>query len=89
MFGRKKKKENLVRLEGVITFFGSHNALRAEKILKKNKYDAVLVPGPRAISPNCGVALRFDYIKTQEIETLLREKHVEYEAFHHHPVRAR
>ena len=54
---RKKnfKEENLSRLEGVITFYGSHHALRAHELLKKNKIDAVLIPGPREISPNCGV----------------------------------
>jgi len=86
MFGKKKKKKDLLPLEGVITFFGSHNALRAERILKENDYTVALIPGPRAISPNCGVALRFDYTKMQGIEILLLEKQVKYEAFHHYPL---
>ena len=72
-------------MEGVITFYGSHHAMRAEKVLHESDYEAVLVPGPREISPNCGVALRFDYEKKEDCEELLKQKSVQYEAFHHYP----
>jgi hypothetical protein len=75
------------KLEGVVTFFGSHHALRAESVLKKAGQAVRLVPGPREISPNCGVALRFMHEKKEEIADLLQRGAVQYEAIHHYPER--
>src|SRR5437868_6905431 len=47
-------------MDGLITFFASHYALRAETVLKRGGLPAKLVAGPRDLSPNCGVALRFE-----------------------------
>jgi len=44
-----------------------------------------LIPGPRNISPNCGVALRFSYDRLEEALTVLKEGSVQYEAVHHYP----
>lgn len=85
MFGRKRQEAVHTGLEGVITFFGSHHALKAEKVLKDSTKPAALIPGPRDISPNCGVALRFDYLDRENVSILLEEKHVRYEAIHHYP----
>lgn len=79
------KKNQRAHLEGVITFFGSHHALRAEKLLAGEGFDAVLVPGPREISPNCGVALRFDFSRQEECSQLLKRKSVQIEAIHYYP----
>lgn len=83
---RKKKKE-CAHLEGVITFYGSHHALRAEKVLMQEGLEAVLIPGPREISPNCGVALRFDFHEKESCAAVLEERSVQIEAFHHYPER--
>lgn len=85
MFRKKKKKKNLSILAGVVTFFGSHHALRAEKVIKESGRPAALIPGPREISPNCGVALRFNYEDQAGVEELLLEKKVHYEALHYYP----
>ena len=82
---RKKDKQNLTELAGVATSFGSHHALRAEKVVKESGRPAALIPGPREISPNCGVALRFDYRDQSEVEELLKQKEVHFEAFHYYP----
>ena len=81
----KRKKIDLHTLEGVITFFGSHHAIRAEGVLKKNGFAAVLIPGPREISPNCGVAVRFDYSLEQEVRAILQEHMIHFEDIHHYP----
>jgi hypothetical protein len=83
----KKKEEDLSSLEGVVTFFGSHHALRAENVMRKNGYPAVLIPGPREISPNCGVALRFDYAKKGEVVKLFSENYVHFEDVHFYPAK--
>jgi len=85
MFGRGKRSPDTTELEGLITFFGSYHALKAEKLLKNAGKPAALVPGPRDISPNCGVALRFDYSDSDGVRSLLEEYDVRYEAIHHYP----
>lgn len=87
MFGRKSKQSAGDTLEGVLTFFGSHHALRAESVLKKAGFPVRLIPGPREISPNCGVALRFSYDRREEALTTLKAGSVQYEAVHHYPER--
>ena len=82
-----KDAEDLASLEGVVTFFGSHHALRAENVMRKKGYRAVLIPGPREISPNCGVALRFDYAMKDEVVKLFSENYVHYEDVHHYPAK--
>jgi hypothetical protein len=85
MWGRRRRDEQPEGLEGVVTFFGSHHALRAERVLQEARERAVLVPGPREISPNCGVALRFDYGRREQVRALLEEKLVQYEEIHYYP----
>jgi hypothetical protein len=87
MFGKKlkKQKQMCAELEGVITFYGSHHALRAEKQLKASGLKVVLIPGPREISPNCGVALRFDFALCDECRKILKEASVQLEEIHHYP----
>jgi hypothetical protein len=83
VFGRRGTPRK--RLDGLLTFYGSYHALRAESVLKKAGHDVRLVPGPRAISPNCGVALRFDIERRVEIETVLEQGAVQVEAVHNYP----
>jgi hypothetical protein len=88
MLKKKKSREDttdISTLEGVITFFGSHHALRAEWVLKKHGIRAVLIPGPREISPNCGVAVRFDYGRKDEVMGLFNKYFVHHEDIHHYP----
>ncbi len=85
MARKRKNRIDLRALEGVVTFFGSHHALRAEEVLKKNGLQAVLIPGPREISPNCGVALRFEYSRRAEVERLFEQFFVHYEDIHLYP----
>jgi hypothetical protein len=85
MFGKKQRPSEQEPLDGVITFYGSFYALRSESVLKKAGFPVRLIPGPRAISPNCGVALRFPYARKDEVEAALAESHVQFEAMHQFP----
>jgi len=76
-------------LDGVVTFFGSYHAMRAESVLRKNGWKARLIPGPREISPNCGVALRFEWERREEARLLLERNLVQYEDFHYYPEKGR
>ena len=45
-----------------------------------------LIPGPRELSPNCGVALRFEYSRSEAALAILADKKVQIEAIHeYHP----
>lgn len=69
-------------MNGLISFFASHHAIRAETILKRHGHAAKLVPGPRELSPNCGVALRFDYSLREPVATLLAANRVRIDGIH-------
>ena len=84
MFGRHAAAAR-EPLDGLLTFFGSYHALRAESVLKKAGHVVRLVPGPRAISPNCGVALRFAHERKEETAVILKQSLVQFEAMHHYP----
>ncbi len=68
--------------DGLVTFFGSFHAVRADKVLRKHGHDGRLVPGPRDISPHCGVALQFRLAEETQVRGLLAASKVEVEAFH-------
>ncbi|MFQ5645863.1 MAG: DUF3343 domain-containing protein [bacterium] len=60
----------------VATFNATHYALRAEKLLKKEKLGAKLVPVPRQVSSNCGLALEFDCSRKDFVNELFKNKNV-------------
>ena len=69
-------------MDGLISFFASHHAIRAETVLKRHGHTARLVPGPRELSPNCGVALRFEYARRDEVLPLLGAHRVRIDGVH-------
>lgn len=72
----------MTKLDGLISFFASHYAVRAEAVLQRAGYQVLLIPGPKELSPNCGVALRFEYVLCPEILALLAEKRVKIDEVH-------
>jgi hypothetical protein len=73
-------------MDGLISFFASHHAIRAETVLKRRGFQSQLIPGPKELSPNCGVALRFDYARRADVVALLSEKKVRIDGIHlYHP----
>ena len=69
-------------MDGLISFFASHYAIRAEMVLKRNGLAAQLIPGPKELSPNCGVALRFDYAQRENALAVLAAKNVRIDGVH-------
>ncbi len=41
-------------------FNSAHRVMKAENILKKSGLTILLIPAPRAISTDCGLAIRYD-----------------------------
>ena len=74
-------------MDGLISFFASHHAIRAETVLKRNGFASQLIPGPKELSPNCGVALRFHYIQREDVLAVLAAKNVRIDAVHSYQAR--
>jgi Putative Se/S carrier protein-like len=71
-------------MDGLISFFASHHAIRAETLLKRGGFGSQLIPGPKELSPNCGVALRFDYARRDDVLKLLTDKKVRIDGVHYY-----
>ena len=56
---------------GVVLFYTNSSALRAEKALVQAGLAVKLIPTPRELSSDCGIALRFDVAQRQQVESLL------------------
>jgi hypothetical protein len=65
-----------------VSFFASEHAMRAERVLERAELPARLVPGPREVSPNCGVAVAFRWEDEAKVEEALQSKKIRYEAMH-------
>ena len=69
-------------LDGLLTFFGSHHAIRADKTLRDAGHSSELIPGPKDLSPNCGTAVRFVLAEREVVLGLLAARHVEVDEVH-------
>ena len=69
-------------MDGLISFFASHYAIRAETVLQRDGFTVQLIPGPKELSPNCGVALRFDYAQRENVLAVLAAKNVQIDGVH-------
>ena len=56
--------------------------MRAERVLQRAQLQARLVPGPREVSPNCGVAVAFDWDQEPEVVRALTDAKIRLEAIH-------
>ncbi|OFW65849.1 MAG: hypothetical protein A2Z12_04800 [Actinobacteria bacterium RBG_16_68_21] len=69
-------------LDGLITFFASHHAIRADKVLRDAGFATELASGPKELSPNCGTALRFELSRTDDALAVLADRHVQVDEVH-------
>ena len=66
----------MVRENDFVAIFHSiHRVLKAEKILKSAQVDFLLIPVPRQLTADCGLALRFSAeVKDELLAVLAQEK---------------
>lgn len=66
----------MVRENDFVAIFHSiHRVLKAEKILKAVQVDFLLIPVPRQLTADCGLALRFSAeVKDELLAVLAQEK---------------
>ncbi len=54
----------------VAIFNSVHRVMKAEKLLKGEKLPMLLIPAPRALSSDCGLAIRYTAVDRERIEAL-------------------
>ncbi len=57
----------------VAIFNNIHRVMKAEKILKERRLKMLLIPAPRALKSDCGLALRYEEADRSLIEEALRD----------------
>ena len=57
--------------EFVAVFNSIHRVMKAEKLLKEQKLPILLIPVPRALASDCGLAIRYDAPSREQVEQLL------------------
>ena len=55
----------------VAIFHSLHRVMKAEKILQGQQISFLLIPVPRQLSADCGMALRFSFAIRQTVEDIL------------------
>ena len=67
---------------GVVLFYSTNWAIRAEKFLQKAGLEVKLIPVPRHLSSDCGVCLRFNWADEEAVRRALEGAKVEIEGIH-------
>ena len=67
---------------GVVLFHTTSSAMRAERVLLQAGYTIRLIPTPRQLSSNCGMALRFDWEQYEPVRSALEKAQVEIDSIH-------
>ncbi len=55
----------------VAIFHSIHRVMKAEKVLKAEKQQILLIPVPRQLTSDCGLAIRFSEATRAEVEAVL------------------
>lgn len=67
---------------GVVLFHTISAAMRSEKVLKKAGISIKLIPTPRELSSDCGIAMRFHWTQAEHVKTALDTARVEIAGIH-------
>jgi hypothetical protein len=67
---------------GVVLFFTSSSAMQAEAVLLKGGLTVKLIPTPGEFSSDCGLSLRFEWVRNEKVRSLLEKCHLEIAEVH-------
>jgi len=68
--------------ELVAIFHSIHRVMKAEKILKQAQMSILLIPVPRQLTSDCGLAIRFEASLRGEVEATLAAAGLEIQELH-------
>lgn len=66
----------------VITFESVHYVMKAEKMLKEHGFKIALIPTPREVSSDCGIAIELAADKLDVVKDLLQKNGVVPDKFY-------
>lgn len=66
----------------VLVFESIHQVMRAERILKEKGFSIDLIPVPRQISSDCGVAIELPWEEKEEAQLKLEEGRISFQGFY-------
>ena len=72
---------------GVLLFHTNSAVMQAEALLSNANFAIKLIPTPRELSSDCGVALRFEWERRADVRALLDSAHIEVSDIHPLPRR--
>jgi hypothetical protein len=68
----------MVRENDLVAIFHSiHRVMKAEKVLKSAGADILLIPVPRQLNSDCGLAIRYAPQESVRVEQILRRAELE------------
>lgn len=66
----------------LVLFHSTAHAIRAEKVLEEAGFRIKMIPTPRQLSSDCGMALRFDRTEEETVAATLGENKVPINGIH-------
>ncbi len=66
----------------VVLFYSTAHALRAEKVLQRAGFAIKMIPTPRQLSSDCGMAVRFEQGDEARVAATLQENNVPTNGIH-------
>ena len=66
----------------VVLFHSTSHAIRAEKVLQRAGLTIKMIPTPRQLSSDCGMALRFGRADEEQVAVLLEKNGVPVNGIH-------
>jgi hypothetical protein len=68
-------EEQMVREDDLVAIFHSiHRVMQAEKVLKQAGAEILLIPVPRQLTSDCGLAIRYSPAAQAMVEEVLRRE---------------
>jgi hypothetical protein len=80
-----RERDRTELLEGVLTFEGTVQALRADKRIRGAGIECRLVPTPRELSSTCALALAFGHADRDAVATAIAMHELSIEAAYLYP----
>lgn len=68
--------------KSVVIFYSTSAAIRTESLAKKQQLVVKLIPVPRHLSSDCGICLSFYTADSGNINKILSENKIEFDAIH-------
>jgi hypothetical protein len=68
-------------MKTIITFQSTHQVLKTEKLLQKEGVDFDIIPVPKEISSDCGMAIRVEMESIKRIEGILEKNTIVYKTY--------